>query len=162
MPRALLHALQCNSSCDSDKGKACHCGAQRCRVAPGVCQQCVAPKRSASRRCCTFFRLIRVQTRATRRASNSSTCDASLQTKQQVTRNRFRKTPSCRLAEPARHVYGAKRTASLAPMSQRYASPVTRHLLPCWSDASQLDEPLALLLAFAHGSGDANCNSGAR
>jgi hypothetical protein len=30
------------------EGKACHPDAQRCRIAPGVCQQCAAPKTSVS------------------------------------------------------------------------------------------------------------------
>jgi len=30
------------------EGKACHRDAQRCRIAPGVCQQCAAPKTSVS------------------------------------------------------------------------------------------------------------------
>jgi hypothetical protein len=36
---------------------------------------------------------------------------------------------------------------------------VTHHLLTCWSDASQLDEPFALLLPFRHVSSDTTCNS---
>jgi hypothetical protein len=51
------------------EGKACHRDAQRCRIAPRVCQQCTAPKTSGEPHCCKLCRAIRAQRRATRQAA---------------------------------------------------------------------------------------------